>query len=296
LAELVGTFVLVFFGLGAVHASILTGAQSGLWQVAVVWAVAVALAIYSTSAVSGAHINPAITLAMVVHRRFPLRKAPLYMLSQIIGAFLAAALLYALFAGAIHHFETTQGIVRGEPGSERSAMLYGAYFPNPAVQSGLGWSPSVVCMGRAMLAEGVGTALLAFFVFGLSDPRNRSRPGRGLFPLLIGLVVAIIVSVIAPLTQAGLNPARDFGPRFFAWLMGWGSVAIPGPRGGFFTVYILAPILGALLGALAYRVAVRPGLGADHFHEKKAEKPENIANEWYMTSRANSNEKRNNQA
>jgi glycerol uptake facilitator protein len=113
---------------------------------------------------------------------------------------------------------------------------------------------------------------------------------------LIGLVVAIIVSVIAPLTQAGLNPARDFGPRFFAWLMGWGSVAIPGPRGGFFTVYILAPILGALLGALAYRVAVRPGLGADHFHEKKAEKPENIANEWYMTSRANSNEKRNNQA
>jgi len=65
--------------------------------------------------------------------------------------------------------------------------------------------------------------------------------------------VAAIISVLSPLTQAGLNPARDFGPRLFAWLAGWGQIAIPGPRGGFFTVYILAPILGALAGAAIFQ-------------------------------------------
>ena len=78
--------------------------------------------------------------------------------------------------------------------------------------------------------------------------------------VLIGLTVAIIISILAPLTQAGLNPARDFGPRLFAFFAGWGDVAIPGPRGGFFTVYILAPILGALVGAGAYQLLLRGSL------------------------------------
>jgi glycerol uptake facilitator protein len=70
--------------------------------------------------------------------------------------------------------------------------------------------------------------------------------------------VSIIISIIAPITQAGLNPARDFGPRLFAYLAGWKSIAIPGPHGGFFTVYILAPIIGALVGAAVYQFAIRP--------------------------------------
>jgi glycerol uptake facilitator protein len=72
--------------------------------------------------------------------------------------------------------------------------------------------------------------------------------------LTIGLGVAAIISVIAPLTQAGLNPARDFGPRVISWFMGWGEIAFPGPRGGWFTVYILAPVIGALLGGGLYRL------------------------------------------
>ena len=71
------------------------------------------------------------------------------------------------------------------------------------------------------------------------------------------LTVSIIISVIAPLTQAGLNPARDFGPRLVAYILGWGEVAIPGPRGGFFTVYILSPVVGAIVGAGAYLGLVR---------------------------------------
>jgi glycerol uptake facilitator-like aquaporin len=71
---------------------------------------------------------------------------------------------------------------------------------------------------------------------------------------MIGLGVAIVISIIAPLTQAGLNPARDFGPRLLAYLAGWGPVAIPGPRGGFFAVYIASPLVGSLVGAGAYEL------------------------------------------
>jgi glycerol uptake facilitator protein len=76
-------------------------------------------------------------------------------------------------------------------------------------------------------------------------------------PLFIGLTVSIIISIVAPLTQAGLNPARDFGPRLVSYLFGWGDIAIPGPRGGFFTVYILSPVLGAVFGAGVYQWLVR---------------------------------------
>lgn len=255
-AETLGTFLMVFFGVGVVHAAVLTGAQAGLWQVAVVWSIGVSLAIYASAARSGAHLNPAITIALMVHRSFPPRKALPFILAQVLGAFLAAVVLHALFAGVITHFEQTHGLVRGAPGSELVAMIYGEYFPNPALAKALDWCPTVVSLPRAMLAEGFGTALLAFFVFSLTHPRNSATRSNPLIPVLIGLTVAAIISVVAPLTQAGLNPARDFGPRLFAWFAGWGRIAIPGPRGGFFTVYILAPILGAIVGAFVAQISL----------------------------------------
>jgi glycerol uptake facilitator protein len=253
LAELIGTFLLVFFGVGVVHAAVLTGAQLGLWHVAVVWAVGVSLAIYATAARSGAHLNPAITIAFVAFRDFPSRKALVYIAAQVLGAFLAAAFLHVLFHGVLLSYEAAHHLVRGETGSELAAMVYGEYFPNPAIAKELHWAPSVISLPAAMLAEGMGTALLAFFVFALTHPRNTEGPRANLAPAFIGLTVAAIISIVAPLTQAGLNPARDFGPRLFAWLAGWGHIAIPGPRGGFFTVYILAPMLGALAGAAIFQ-------------------------------------------
>jgi MIP family channel proteins len=261
-AEAVGTYILVLLGVGSVHAAVLTGAQVGIWQVAVVWGGAVAMAIYAAGAVSGAHINPAITVAMAAFRGFPLRRVPAYVLSQLLGAVLAAGTLYVLFGGVLGQFEHAAGLVRGQAGSELSAMVYGEYFPNPATAQAMKWTPHAVTHAGAMLAEGIGTAFLAFVVFAVTDPRNAGRPGRRLRPLLIGLAVAAAISVIAPLTQAGLNPARDFGPRLFAYFAGWGPIAIPGPRGGFFTVYILAPILGALTGAGAYQYLIRPAMSA----------------------------------
>jgi glycerol uptake facilitator protein len=257
--EFVGTFILAFFGVGVVHAAVLCGAQAGIWQVAVVWGAAVSLAIYAVGTISGAHLNPAITimLAVLERCRYP-HRAALYIVVQVAGAFAAAAVLNVLFAGPLEHFERTNGIVRGQAGSELSGMVYGEYFPNPMAAKAHGWPPDVVTQTQAMLAEGIGTAFLAFFVLAVTDRRRAGRPMRGA-PVLIGVGVAMVISVVAPLSQAGLNPARDFGPRLFAALAGWGGVAIPGPRDGFFTVYILAPILGALVGAAAWRLVARPG-------------------------------------
>ena len=256
-SEAIGTFILVLFGVGSVHAAAMTGAQSGLWQVAVVWGVAIALAIYATGAVSGAHMNPAITIAFAAFRRFPLVRVAPYVVSQVVGAFLAAAVLCALYGGVIARFEATHHLVRGQAGSEWTAMVYGEYFPNPGLADA---APESVSLWQAMLAEGVGTAMLAFFVFAVTDRHNPGRPDGTLFAVFIGLTVSIIISVIAPLTQAGLNPARDFGPRLFSYWAGWGSIAIPGPRGGFFTVYILAPVLGGLAGAAGCELLIHPAM------------------------------------
>jgi glycerol uptake facilitator protein len=257
-AEFFGTFILVLFGCGVVHAAVLAKAQAGLFQVAIVWGIAVALAIHATGAISGAHINPAMTAAFAVFGGFPKRRVIPYWLSQLAGAFAAASVLYVCFGGLVAAAEAASGIPRGSAGSEVVAMCYGEYFPNP----GLGVDAAAyakVSELTAFVAELVGTALLAFVVFALTESRNSAAPGGPLTPLMIGLTIAALISVIAPLTQACFNPARDFGPRLFSWLAGWGRIAIPGPRGGFFTVYILAPITGALLGAAVYRLLVRPG-------------------------------------
>ncbi|MCB9851470.1 MAG: MIP family channel protein [Phycisphaerales bacterium] len=259
-AEIIGTFILVFFGTGSVFVAVLTGELHGLMQVAFVWAIAIGLAIYAVGAISGAHLNPAVTLAFVAFRRFPLSRAGAYVVSQLVGAMIASAVLYVLFSNILSAFEADKHITRGEPGSQLSAMVFGEYFPNPAVFGTTADSFQRVTHVQAMLAEGIGTALLVFFIFALTDARNANRPGSVLWAIFIGLAVAIIIAIVAPLTQAGLNPARDLGPRVFAYLAGWKSIAIPGPRGGFFTVYILAPLVGGLAGGLIYDRAIRPGL------------------------------------
>ena len=131
LAEALGTFLLVFFGCGAVHVAVLTGAISGLWQVAVVWAVAIMLAIYVVGAISGAHINPAITIAFAVWGRFHWGDVLYYILAQLAGAVTAAAVLFLLYGPFLAEKEKEKQVVRGQPGSEITAMCYGEYFPNP---------------------------------------------------------------------------------------------------------------------------------------------------------------------
>lgn len=268
LAEVFGTFILIFFGLGAVHAAVLYGAQAGLWQIAIVWGVAIMLAIFATGSISGAHINPAITIAMFVWAGFLRERVLPYILAQLLGAFLAAMLLFLLFSGQIRALEDKKGVKRGEPGSEITAMCYGEFYPSPGGLAA-GDEPysreahaalrSTVSHGQAFLAEVIGTALLAIMVFALTDTNNRLAPLHNSAAIFIGLTVSILISVIAPLTQACFNPARDFAPRLFSALAGWGQIALPlGSDWGWLTVYIIAPILGAVLGGGFYQRLLKP--------------------------------------
>jgi glycerol uptake facilitator protein len=262
--ELIGTYLLAFFGCGAVMSAVITGALVGLWQVAVVWGFGITLAIYATATVSGAHLNPAVTLSIALRRSqtFPAARILPYWAAQFVGAFLAAATLYACFNPFIRRFEAVHHLTRGKAGSQLSAMVFGEYGPNPAI---FGTSPQVqglLSPFAVMLIEGLGTAILLFFIFALVDRRNRDAPGGNLAPFFIGFSVAIIISVLAPLTQAGLNPARDLGPRLFAMLAGWGSIALPGP-GGIWWAYVVGPLIGGPLGASLYDFAVRSAPAGD---------------------------------
>ena len=257
-AEMLGTFLLVLFGTGAVAAAVFTGAQTGLWQVAAVWGFGVALAIYVSAAISGAHLNPAVSLAFAVFRRseFPVTRLLPYWTAQLIGAVLAGLAVLWAFGGAITHFESANSIVRGSAESVRSAMAFGEYFPNPDIYAD---SAFQVSPWHAFAVEAFGTAILVLVIFSLIDRRNAALPSKGLAPFLIGFTVAALISLFAPITQAGWNPARDFGPRLVAYLAGWGEIAIPGPLNGFW-VYILGPLVGGLIGAAIFELLIAPGL------------------------------------
>ena len=269
LAEGLGTFILILFGCGAVHAAVLTGAQSGVWQVAIVWGAGVTLAAYCVGSVSGAHINPAITIALATWGRFSWSKVGPYIGVQLIGAFLAAAVLYGIFRPSIDGKHEQLGIKKGDLGSIITASCYGEFYPTPgsaSLDAQGRWSEKNwndyqvrVTFVEAFLAEVTCTAILALVVFAVTDGKNLGAPAPYLAPVVCGLTVAALISVIGPLTQCCLNPARDFGPRLFTFLAGWGSAALPGPNGhGVVTVYIVAPIVGAILGGGIYDKLIRP--------------------------------------
>jgi len=161
-----------------------------------------------------------------------------------------------------------------------TAMCYGEYFPNPGHVAGiwlegrsgrrnevagtesllllelLATDRARVTEGIAFLVEFIGTLILALVVFAVTDANNRAG---ALTPVIIGVTVALLISILAPLTQACFNPARDFGPRLVAYWLGWGEAAIPGPNGrGFWTVYIVSPILGAAAGGALQRFFLGP--------------------------------------
>jgi glycerol uptake facilitator protein len=252
-AEAVGTYLLVLFGTGSVATAVLTGAQAGLWQVAVVWGFGVALAIFVSARHSGAHLNPAVTLAFALTRRgaFPRARVLPYWGAQLAGAVLAGATVAAAFWPFLLRFETQEGLLRGQPGSERAAMVFGQYFPNPALFGTDAAAHALVSLPAATLVEAFGTAVLVFVIFALTDPDNRAAPGANLAPFFIGFTVAVLISLFAPLTQAGWNPARDLGPRLVALALGWGEVALPGPRWGFLA-YLIGPLIGGPIGGWLY--------------------------------------------
>ena len=253
IGESLGTFILVLFGCGAVAVSVLFDAHKGLIQVALAWGIGVILAIYLTRHLSCAHLNPAVSLAMVVSGRMSMQKIPVYLSAQFIGAILAGLALYMLFGASITAYEHAHHIVRGTAESVKTAMMFGEYYPNPG-------TTAVVSFPLALGVEAFGTFLLVLMIFALTEGCNVGRPDNAFAPVFIGLTVTSIICLVAPLTQAGLNPARDFGPRLISWLMGWGDAAFPDHIGGFFYVYIAAPLFGGVAASFFFIRVLEPAM------------------------------------
>lgn len=259
MAETFGVMFIVVFGVGAVCGAVLTEYHKGqLWHVAVMWGIGVTLAIACTASISGAHLNPAVSLAFALFRpeTFSFAKMSAFWAAQYTGGVLGAAFNYMIFGGVFAHHEGTNGIDRGAMNSVETAMAFGEYFPNPGFADRV--PKELVSPAMAFFVELWGTAVLMFVILAVTDPRQR-MVRKEAAPVYIGFTVAVLITLYAPLTQAGWNPARDFGPRLVALMAGWGKIAIPGPRGGFW-VYILGPKVGAPLGALVYDVFMYPAM------------------------------------
>ncbi|KAJ3211669.1 hypothetical protein HK099_007949, partial [Clydaea vesicula] len=272
LAEVFGTFLIVVIGTATVSSGVMTGSISGLWQAGSVWGVSVALAIYATGSISGAHLNrkeltqkkskvktpyfkAAISAAFCLYNSFGVWNTLLYTIAQLLGAFLAGLVNFGLYNQVIKAYELKNNITRGSAGSEHSAMVFGEYFPNPDTfppfSTSIDKQVNITPL-NALMVEAFGTAVLAFVIFAVSDKNNKTIL-RGMEPYFIGFTVAVLICALAPLTQCGINPARDFGPRIVAYFAGWGDIAIPGPNNGFW-IYILGPYIGAILGGGLYQL------------------------------------------
>jgi glycerol uptake facilitator protein len=262
LSEFLGTFVLIAFGDGVVAMAVAALPGSGrtagptvIFQAAGDWllitwgwAMAVAFGVWVAGGVSGAHLNPAVTLAFAVRRKFTWAKVLPYWGAQVVGAFVGAALVFLVYHNAIDAFN----LAAKTPKSGGNALAtYSIFATFPAKYFG-------GAVAGPLIDQIVGTAFLLIFVVALIDVRN-SAVQSNLTPLAIGFAVAAIGMSYGANAGYAINPARDFGPRLFAYFAGWGKVALPGSYSApgftfsdYFWIPIIGPLIGGVVGVVIY--------------------------------------------
>ena len=236
LAEFLGTFVLILFGVGVVAQVTLGGGATGQYlSINLAWGLGVTLGVYVAAGVSGAHLNPAVTVALAAWRGFPWSKVGPYVVAQMGGAFVASAVVYLTYADALTHFD---GGARQVTGALGTAGIWATY-PQP-------WLSTL----GGVIDQVVGTAVLVLVVFALSDSRNMA-PQSNLGPIVVGLLVVAIGMAYGLNAGYAINPARDFGPRLFTSLAGWGGEVFNAGN-GWWWVPIAGPMIGGPLGGYIY--------------------------------------------
>ena len=260
-AEFFGTFILICFGDGVVAmlwALIGSGRTvgtktallgSGDWLLITWgWALAMVFAIYTVGGVTGAHINPAITLSAALRKQLPWKKVPTYWIAQVVGAFVGAALVFAVYNNAINHYDQINHIIKGQPNSLATYSTF-ATFPAPYFHNVAG----------PFLDEVVGTFFLALFVCAVTDEYNQPPTGN-MAPWIVGFIVMAVGISFGANSGYAINPARDFGPRLFAWAAGWGKVAFPGDYANistYFWIPIVGPLVGAAIASFLYDLGIK---------------------------------------
>ena len=240
LAEFLGTMVLLVFGLGVVAQTVLSHQSAGsALSIHIGWGIGVMMGCYVSAGVTGAHLNPAVTLALAVHRRFPWTKVGPYVGAQFAGALIASALVFLAYHDALTAFDHGVRQVSGELGT---AGIWSTY-PQAFVTAGVGF-----------FNEALGAAMLMGVILGITDTRNSPAPA-GLTPVVVGLLVVAIGASLGFNTGYAINPARDLGPRLFTAMAGWGPAVFTAAN-GWWWIPVIAPCVGAVAGAWIYDACV----------------------------------------
>jgi glycerol uptake facilitator protein len=235
-AEFAGTMILILFGCGVVAQVVATGVgevQSIHWA----WGLGVVFGVYVAGRISGAHLNPAVTIALAVFKGFEWRKVAPYSLAQFLGAF---------FAALIVRWNYTEALATFDPGSTQKSQ--GVFSTLPA--SALG-----VSEWGAFRDQIIGTAILLFLILAVTDILA-SPPQANLAPFIIGLIVVGIGMTFGADAGYAINPARDFGPRLASFFTGYEDAFTDTTGYPYFWIPIVAPIIGGIVGAGLYQVLV----------------------------------------
>jgi glycerol uptake facilitator protein len=236
-AEFAGTLILILIGIGVV-AQVVAGGLGNHDSIAWAWGLGVILGVYVAGRISGAHLNPAVTVALAVFGGFSWRKVLPYSIAQTLGAFVAALLVrwnYTEVLGKLDpgHTIKTQGVFSTLPGNGALPVhLWGGFRD-----------------------QVIGTAILLFLVLAVTDLRNNS-PLANMAPVVVGLIVVAIGMAWGTDAGYAINPARDFGPRLASFFTGYGTAFRDQYGDLYFWVPIVAPLLGGLIGAGLYKVLI----------------------------------------
>ncbi|HEU5425798.1 MAG TPA: MIP/aquaporin family protein [Actinocrinis sp.] len=236
-AEFAGTLILILIGVGVV-AQVVAGGIGNHDSIAWAWGLGVVLGVYVAGRISGAHLNPAVTVALAAFGGFSWRKVLPYSLAQTLGAFVAALLVrwnYTEVLGKLDpgHTIKTQGVFSTLPGNGALPVhLWGGFRD-----------------------QVIGTAILLFLILAVTDLRN-SSPLANMAPVVVGLIVVAIGMAWGTDAGYAINPARDFGPRLASFFTGYGTAFRDQYGDLYFWVPIVAPLIGGLVGAGLYKVLI----------------------------------------
>ncbi|XP_008321325.1 aquaporin-10a [Cynoglossus semilaevis] len=248
MAEFLGTFVLLLFGCSAA-AQVKTSRETKgqFMSVNIAFSVGVMSAMYLTKGITGAHLNPAVTLSFCVLRQTPWKRLVPYSLSQLLGAYVASGVVYTVYYDAIMSF---------------SGGVLTVYGPNETASIFATYPSEYISLGRSFLDQVVGTGMLMLCILCLGETRNTPAP-PGLIPPIVAVIVLGISMSMSANCGGAINPARDLGPRLFTLTAGWGTEVFT-CYNYWFWVPLVAPPIGAVLGTLMYTFFISMHLPDPH--------------------------------
>ncbi|XP_042176996.1 aquaporin-9 isoform X1 [Oncorhynchus tshawytscha] len=263
LAEFLGIFVLILFGCGSVAQTVLSkGALGEPLTIHIGFTLGVMMAVYVAGGVSGAHVNPAVSLAMVVLGKLPIKKFPVYVAAQFLGAFAGSCAVYGLYYDAL--MEHTGGVMQ-VTGINATANIWASY---PAKH---------ISVLGGFVDQVIGTAALILCILAIIDGKNIGAP-KGMEPLCIGLIIMAIGVSMGLNCGYPINPARDLGPRLFTAVAGWGMEVFRA-GGCWWWIPVAGPMVGGVVGAAIYFLFIEL-----HHAEPEKQGENNVKDKYEMVT------------